>query len=622
MTLILVRVLSVVFSLFLFYTAGFGQVTPEWQRVFPFLLATVLLVLLYPAGGDNRGKVFRYLDWAIVLAGILSMSYLILFQEEIAERLGRTTTVDLLMSMAGTAVTLELTRRSSGGILPLIALVSIGYAFVGPFLPGPLAHGGYSLDRTLRYIWLSSEGVFGLALGVMASFVTVYIMFGAFLEKTGGGRLFIALADLFTFRLRSGPGQSTVLASALFGTMSGSGVADVAAVGTFCIPVMKKAGYSAQFSAAVQGLASIGAQVMPPVMGASAFIMAELTGTPYIKIAAMAVIPAVLYYSSVASAVYFESARLGLSPAVDPAARRESRRVLRRTAVFVLPLAVLLYMLIDGYSPAKSAFWAILATIGVSFIQAESRLKVRELIEALEAAARGSLMLWSACACVGIIISMVTMTGIGGKFAELVVALSGESLFLALVITLAASIILGTGLPTVPSYLLLAILVAPSLSKLGLPPLVAHFFIFFYGVTSDLSPPTALAPFTAAGIARADPWQTTWLVCRIGLPVFIVPFLFVYSPSLLLLGTWAETLRAFPPALMGCVVFAMGIIGFTWRDASITDRIGLILSSFFLISANRYGILFGLLLLAAVLGSQRFRSNRAALIQGREKHET
>lgn len=604
----MVRVLSVVFSLVLLYTAGFGEFTPEWQRILPFLLVTVILVLLYPAGGGHRGRLFLYLDGAVVVAGIASMAYLILFQDEIAERLGRTTTADLLMSVAGTVVTLELTRRTSGSTLPLIALVFIGYAFVGPFLPGPLAHGGYALDRTVRYIWLSSEGVFGLAVGVMASFVTVYILFGSFLERTGGGRLFIALADLFTFRLRSGPGQSTVLASALFGTMSGSGVADVAAVGTFCIPVMKQAGYSPQFSAAIQGLSSIGAQIMPPVMGASAFIMAELTGTPYIRIAAMAVIPAMLYYACVASAVYFESARLGLRPAVDPDARRQSLRVLRRTAVFLLPVAVLLYMLI-GYSPARSAFWAILATIGVSFVQADTRLDVRDVIEALEVAARGSVMLWSACACVGIIISMVTMTGIGGKFAELVVAISGESLFLALVITLAASIILGTGLPTVPSYLLLAILVAPSLGKLGLPLLAAHFFIFFYGVTSDLSPPTALAPFTAAGIAQADPWKTTWLVCRIGLPVFIVPFLFVYSPSLLLLGTWSETLRALVPALLGCVVFAMGMIGFTWKDASRADRVGLILSSCLLISANLYGVLLGLALGAAVLGSQKLRSS-------------
>jgi TRAP transporter 4TM/12TM fusion protein len=599
------RLLAIAFSLILFYTAGFGEFTPEWQRVFPFVLVTILLVLLFPAG--RGGWLSRCLDAAMVLAATVSMAYLIVFQEAIAERLGRTTTADLLISIAGTLVTLELTRRTSGPTLPLIALGSIAYAFVGPLLPGPLAHGGYSLDRTLRYVWLSSEGVFGLAVGVMASFVTIYILFGAFLERTGGGRLFIALADLFTGRLRSGPGQSTVLASALFGTMSGSGVADVAAVGTFCIPVMKRAGYSSQFSAAIQGLASIGAQIMPPVMGASAFIMAELTGTPYIRIAAMAVIPAVLYYACVGSAVYFESARLGLRPELDPEARRERWRVLRQTGVFLVPVAVLLYMLIGGASPARSAFWAIVATIAVSLLQAETRLGFGDVVEALESAARGSLMLWSACACVGIIISMVTMTGIGGKFAELVVALSGESLFLALVITLVASIILGTGLPTVPSYLLLAILVAPSLAKLGLPLLAAHFFIFFYGVTSDLSPPTALAPFTAAGVAGADPWKTTWLSCRIGLPVFIVPFLFVYSPSLLLLGTWTDTLRAFVPALAGCVVFAMGTIGFTWRHASLLDRAGLILASFFLISANLAGVLIGVILAAAVLGRHRLR---------------
>jgi len=314
---------------------------------------------------------------------ILSMGYLILFQEEISERLGRTTPLDFFMSIAGTVVTLELVRRNVGLTLPLIAIGFVAYGFAGPYIPGFLGHGGYTLERTLRYIWLSSEGVFGLAVGVMSSFLTIYILFGAFLEKTGGGKLFIALANLVTSRMRSGPGQSSVVASALFGTMSGSGVADVAAVGTFCIPVMKKAGYSPKFSAAIQGLSSMGAQIMPPVMGASAFIMAELTSTPYIKIAAMAVIPAILYYTCVASAVYFESMRIGLRPATSPGERAESRRVLRKSAVFFLPVGVLLYMLIDGYSPARSAFWAILSTIGASMVQKETRLKPKDYLEAL-----------------------------------------------------------------------------------------------------------------------------------------------------------------------------------------------------------------------------------------------
>jgi len=603
---LLVRYLSIVFSLFLFYTAGFGEFTPEVQRVFPFLLCAFMIIFLYPTLPRRGGNLSRAVDGALLLACILCMGYLILYQEEIAERLGRTTPTDFFMSFLGTVLTLELVRRTVGPTLPLIAVGFIAYAFIGPYLPGFLGHGGYSWERTLRYIWLSSEGVFGLAVGVMASFVTIYILFGAFLEKSGGGKLFIALANLFTARLRSGPGQSTVVASALFGTMSGSGVADVAAVGTFCIPVMKKAGYSPEFSGAIQGLASMGAQIMPPVMGASAFLMAELTGTPYIRIAAMAVIPAILYYTCVASSVYFESLRIGLQPATGREEWAESRRVLRKSAVFFLPLAVLLYMLIYGYSPAKSAFWAILFTMAVSLIQKETRMKPRDFLAALETAARGSLMLWSACACVGIIISMVTMTGVGGKFAEIVLSLSGESLFLALVITLIASIILGTGLPTVPSYLLLAILVAPSLQKLGLPLLAAHFFIFIYGVTSDLSPPTALAPFTAAGIAGADPWKTTWLVCRIGLPVFVVPFLIVYSPALLLIGPWTEILLSSISAVLGCVIFAMGMIGFTWKPATVIDRILLLLSSLFLIGATLYGDAIGLLLTAGVLLKQKY----------------
>ncbi len=609
----IVRFLSIAFSLFLFYTAGFGEFTPEIQRVLPFLLCAIMIVFLYPTFPGKKGNLSRAVDWVLLLACILCTGYLILYQEEIAERLGRTTPTDFFMSVLGTVLTLELVRRTVGPTLPLIAIGFIAYAFIGPHLPGFLGHGGYSWERTLRYIWLSSEGVFGLALGVMASFVTIYILFGAFLEKSGGGQLFIALANLVTSRMRSGPGQSTVVASALFGTMSGSGVADVAAVGTFCIPVMKKAGYSSEFSGAIQGLASMGAQIMPPVMGASAFLMAELTGTPYIRIATMAVIPAILYYTCVASSVYFESQRIGLQSATGQEERAHSRRILRKSAVFFLPVGVLLYMLIYGYSPAKSAFWAILFTIGVSMIQRETRIKVRDFLDALETAARGSLMLWSACACVGIIISMVTMTGVGGKFAEIVLALSGESLFWALVMTLIASIILGTGLPTVPSYLLLAILVAPSLEKLGLPLLAAHFFIFFYGVTSDLSPPTALAPFTAAGIAGADPWKTTWLVCRIGLPVFVVPFMIVYSPGLLLMGTWGEILRSFITALLGCIVFAMGMIGFTWKPATLIDRILLILSSFFLIGATFYGDALGVILLAAILLKQKYWAGKTVV---------
>lgn len=555
----LVRVLALALAVFILYTSAVVEFSLAIQRGVPLALITLICLLTMPLGGDNSKPVHRLVDLALAAGALFAIGHLIYQYDDIAMRLGWPEDIDIIAALIGTVVVIELGRRTTGLALPIIAGVFLAYAGFGWLIPGHFGHGGYDLERIASMSWLSQEGVFGVPVGAMASFVTTYMLFGAAFEKTGAGRVFIDLARLVTRRSRSGPGFSAVAAGGLFGMVSGSGVSDTAAVGTFTIPVMKRAGYAPELAASIQALASIGAQVMPPIMGASAFLMAEIVGVPYVTIAAAAIVPALLYYLIVGAAVYFESGRIDARH-VDDEAGAKLGDIARQSLILIIPIGVLLYLLIEAYTASFSVFWATVAVVAVAAVRRETRLGFRGLIEALEDGARQSVQLWAACAIVGIIVAMVTMTGIGAKFAEVLITVASGSLLAALILTMLASIVIGTGLPTVPSYLLLAILMAPALVKLGLPVLVAHFFIFYFGVLADLTPPTALAPFTAAGIARADPWRTTWVVMRLGLPLFALPFMFAYSPALLV-GPADDMLLAALPIVIACIAFCLANTG-------------------------------------------------------------
>lgn len=602
---LLIIAFSMLLSLFILYTIVLGEYTAMVQRGIPLLLSTTIIFLMKPF---KKGKLFSLLEILFILGIWFSAGYIILYYEEIANRIGITTTLDTVTSIIGTIVVLEMTRRMAGLIIPVIAMVFLLYSILGGFIPGLLGHGGFSLDRVARYMWLSGDGVFGTPTGVVVSYIIIFVIFAAFLENSGTGNFFIRLSYAITGRLRSGPAMCAVVASSLFGTISGSAVANVAGTGVLTIPLMKKAGYEPRFAGAVEAVASTGGQIMPPVMGAGAFILAEITGIPYIRVCAMAMIPALLYYFGVAMAVHFEAIRKGLRPVAKEDVPNLFE-VLKEGWLFLIPIFTLIMLLIVGYSPGRCAFFAILASIVIGVIR--KNLRFSEIFETLVKGAQMSLQLVSLCACVGVIVGAITMSGIGVKFSEFVILLSGGKLFLALIFNMIASIILGMGVPTVAAYLLLVVVTAPTLIQLGISLFSAHFFVYYFGCLSAITPPVAMAAYTGAGIAGSGPMETGLTASKIGLVAFIVPFIFAYNPIFLLEGSLTDLLIAIPTAIIGIIILSISTIGCGLRKKYFyAERIVLLASAILLIKPGLYTDLAGLSLFASVLAYKKFFGDR------------
>jgi len=559
-------VLSVGLFCFILYTSIFGEYSSDIQRGLPFVIIAILILLRIPIVPDARW--LRVIDLVLMAGAIYAVSYVSLNGALISKRIGRLNPNDVTAAIIGIVVLFEIARRTIGMLLPILAALFFFYAAYGNYLPYSIAVSGASLPRVALASWIGSDGVFGIAFGVMVGVVYVYMLVAALMERSGGTHALVHLAHMLTRSSRSGAGMTTVVSSGLFGMASGSGVADVVAVGSANIPAMKQAGYSPPFAASVQALSSIGAQVMPPVMGSSAFILAELTGTPYAKVAMMAIIPAVLYYLCVAAAVYFEARLLNLTAGGKP----PLPITIFETIIGVGPLALLIWLLVGGMSPSQAGFITIGVVLVIALLRRNVELSPRRLLRAVVEGTVNSLPLWSATALIGLIVAAVTLTGLTNEISLGVIALSKSSLLLALVVIMIASIILGTALPTIAAYLLLVVMVAPALTNLGVPLVIAHFFIFYYGVTSDLTPPTALAPLTASVIAKADFWETCWHTMRIGLPIFVLPFTFVYQPALLLMGSVEEIIAASMSCGLAIIAFAAGTTGYLSRPLGALGR--------------------------------------------------
>jgi len=598
---ILITTFSISLSLFIFYTIIFGEYPAMVQRGIPLFFVTTLVFLMNPT---KEKKPLSFSEIILIVGAWIAIGYIILFYEDIANRIGLTTNLDTITSIIGTIIVLEMTRRKTGWILPILAIVFILYAIFGGAIPGFWGHSGFPLDRAARYIWLSGDGVFGIPTGVCVAFIIIFIIFAAFLEQSGAGDFFIQLSYAVTGRLRSGPAMSAVAASSLFGTISGSAVANVAATGVFTIPLMKNAGYDPKFAGATEAAASTGGQLMPPVMGAGAFVMAEITGTPYIKICAIALIPAILYYFGIAMSVQFEALRKGIKP-VPPESIPNVVSVLKGGWYFLLPIVVLLTFLIKNYTPGRSAFFAILTTIIIGMLKKKKRLSLLDISKALGKGAQMSLTLVSLCACVGVIIAMITMTGVGSKFSEFVIFMSGQKLLLALVLNMIASIILGMGVPTVAAYLLLAIVTAPTLVKLGLPLLTAHLFVYYFGIVSAITPPVAMAAYTGAGISGAGPMETGVTATKVGLVAFIIPYMFAYNPVFLLMGSLSSTVFSLSSAIIGIIAMSMATIGYGLRRYNPIERIVLFCSAITLIIPGLYTDGLGVILFILILLDRR-----------------
>ncbi len=494
----------------------------------------------------------------LLIVGVVASSlYLVTQHEALVRRAGSPTLLDLVGGLVALVVVLELARRTTGWGLVTVALLALVYAVAGPWLPGILAHRGYGFTRLMEHLYLSTEGIWGVPLGVSADFVYLFVLFGALLEMAGGGNLLIGLADRVAGGTRGGPAKTAAVASALMGSLSGSAVANVVTTGTFTIPLMRRSGFKPFFAGAIEAAASTGGQLMPPIMGAGAFILATWTNIPYTRVAVAAAIPAILYYVALLMAIHFRAGRQGLEPGGLP----EPEPVLRRLHL-LLPLAIIVLLLGMGRSPMRAAFWGVVSALAVSMVSRETRPGGRGLERALVAGASGAVQVAAACAAAGVVVGVASLTGIGLRMSELIITVSQGNLLAALILTAGGSILLGMGLPTTAAYVVLAALGAPALIELGVPLLASHLFIFYFGCISNVTPPVSLAAYAASGIAGSPALRTAWTAMLLASAGFLVPFMFVYGPALLLMGEPVEILVVSGTAVAGVTALAAATMGY------------------------------------------------------------
>jgi TRAP transporter 4TM/12TM fusion protein len=603
------------FALFHVWTsAPFTGTFPDLiQRAVHLAFAFVLCFGLYPAR-PGRSPAHRPSATDVVLAAsaLAALGYVIRHYDWIMENPGDSTPAAIVLGTVITLVTLEAARRTIGLAFTALAVLAIAYAWWGNLIPGAWGHRGFGWVTIQEALYLSTQGILGPVTGISATLVAVFLVFGAVLYHTGGGETFVDLAKLVAGRSWGGPAKVSVFSSAFFGTISGSAVANVVVDGIFNIPLMKRMKYRPEFAAAVEATASSGGQIMPPVMGAGAFIMAELLQIPYVQVAMAAAVPAVLYYLGCGAAIHFEARRLGLAR-VPPELMPRAREVFawRRSAALFVPIVLLCWFLLQGYTAQTSTFWSIVASL-VIFVAsgtswADCRARGLGLWRAFEAGGRAIVQVATLIAAAGIVMGMINLTGVGVKLSEFIIAASGQSLLAALFFAMLVCLVLGMGLPTTAAYVLAASVVAPALIKLGALPLAAHLFVFYFAIISAITPPVCAAVYVAAAIARADWVRTGLIATRLGLAGFIAPYMFVYAPALLLEGPPLEIAWAALTACLGVIALAAGAMGFFHRPAGALERLALVAAALLLIKPGLPTDLAGLALLGAVLARQRRR---------------
>ena len=609
-----VSALAITFSVFQLYTATFGVLDAQLQRAVHLGFGLALVYLLYPSRKRwSRTKVHP-LDVVLAILGAASPAYIVLEYQQLVLRSGTVTTPDLAVGLIGILLVVEATRRVVGIPMVTVVLCFIAYAFAGPYMPGVLAHRGLTLNQLVGHLYFTTEGIFGIPLGVSSTFIFLFILFGAYLESTGLGKFFIDLANSIAGWASGGPAKVAVLSSGLMGTVSGSSVANVVGTGSLTIPMMKKLGYHKNFAGAVEAAASTGGQLMPPVMGAAAFLMAEFVGVPYIDIVKAAVIPALLYFTGVWLGVHFEAKRSNLKGLPREQLPKFGRLFIERGHL-ALPLVVIVYLLASGYTPMRAALVAIVLSIVCSALRKSTRMKPIEIVRGLDKGARNVLSVLVACASAGIVIGVVTKTGVGLKLASGLLALSGGLLLPTLFFTMITAIVLGMGVPTTANYVITSTIAAPAIIQMGVPVLAAHMFVFYFGIIADVTPPVALAAFAGAGIAGGNALKTGINASKLAIAAFIIPYMFVLSPVILMVdATIGNVLLATVTAIIGMVALSSALIGYLVDNCRAYERIILIAGGLMMIKPGMLTDIAGFVLFALVLVSQwqRKKAQRAA----------
>ncbi|MGN1049193.1 MAG: TRAP transporter permease [Selenomonadaceae bacterium] len=605
-----ISALAITFSVFQLYTAIFGVLDAQLQRAVHLGFAMALSFLLYPTRKSWSRTKLHPLDLVLAVLSAASPAYICICYQQLAMRSGIVTPVDLIMGVMGLLLVIEATRRVVGIPMVVVVLVFLAYAFAGPYMPGVMAHRGLTVQQLIGHLYYTTEGIFGIPLGVSSTFIFLFILFGAYLESTGLGKFFIDLANAVAGWASGGPAKVAVLSSAFMGTVSGSSVANVAGTGSFTIPMMKKLGYRKEFAGAVEAASSTGGQLMPPVMGAAAFLMAEFVGAPYIEIVEAAVVPAMLYFAGLWLGVHLEAKRTNLK-GVPRDQLPKAWLIFKERGHLALPLIVIVYLLVSGYTPMRAALVAIVLSILASSLRKSTRMKPIEIVNGLESGARNVLGVVIACASAGIIIGVVTKTGVGLKLASGLLALSGGMLLPTMFFTMITSLILGMGVPTTANYVITSTIAAPALIQMDVPVLAAHMFVFYFGIIADVTPPVALAAYAASGISGGKPLLTGVNASKLAIAAFIIPYIFVLSPELLMINaTPTGILWAVATAIIGMVGLSSAMIGYLYYHSTWYERIILFASGLLMIIPGIVTDVPGLMLFMLILVGQKARKAR------------
>jgi len=638
---------SLVFTAFYLYLAWalvdrlgvLGEVRHGWA--FIALVGFVAFISLpFPQFGGTGDKL-SWVDWPLaIVAAAVSLYFVVFFDDVFIARVGAPIAQDYMMGVLAIVIVMEASRRTMGPLLPVIGMACLLYALLGRHMPGILAHRGYSVDRVVNHIYVGTEGIYGIAVGVVATYVFHFVLFGILAQMTGLGRLFMDLATIAAGRFSGGPAKVCVVSSGMFGMISGSAIANAVTTGSLTIPLMKKYGFSSRFAGAVEASASCGGQVTPPVMGASAFVMAELLGVPYKLLVLVAIVPALFHYFACLTMVHLEAKRLRLK-GVEPHLIPRLSRVIGESWHLVFPLIALVTMLLLDFTPFLSAFWGIVLCFVCSYIPLIARklgwgelqgqtLTWGPLIEGLSEGAKYALAIGAACACVGLILGTLTLSGLGFKFSGAVIDLAGHvgewvraidpsglvtengaKVFFGLLFVAIACILMGTGIPTTPTYIILASIAAPALATLGVPLLATHFFVFYYGVLADVTPPVALAAYAAAGIAGSEPMRTGLTAFRLSMGKALVPFMFTYTPALLFIDfAWAPFVSAIVAGVIG--ILALSAAYARWWAMTITrvEQVVLTAGGLILVFNQFWLNVIGIAIVAITLGMNTLRARR------------
>jgi len=597
---LLVRYIAIAMSLFQLYT-GIFQFTAMNQRVPHVIFAYILIFLLYPISSRKRDDRITWDGYLFALISLGIGLYVLLTWFRKIGAIGLAAPwYELIMGGILIILSIDAARRTVGWAFPCVAIFFLFYARFGEILPGPLAHKNYELERIITSMFITTEGIFGMLAGISATFVFLFILFGSMLREAGGGEFFLRLAYSLFGHVRGGPAKVAVVASSLFGMISGSGTANVAGTGQITIPLMKRTGYQPHFAGAVETAASAGGLLMPPIMGSAVFVIMELLGVTYLVILKAAILTAILYYLGLFLMIDIEAQKIGLV-----GLKKEELPSLKETLKdgwhFLIPIAVLVYFItVPRVSVTRAAFWATVSIPLVSFLRWKKRMTLQQLLDGLEKGARTALPVVAILALGGVVVGMITLTGLGLTMSSILIELSEGNLLLLLFLTMIASIILGMGVPPVAAYIVLAILVVPALIKMGVYPLAAHLFVFYFAVIAGITPPMAPDAFVAAGIADSDMMKTALTACRLALVVFILPYIFVYNNALLLMGSFWEILWVMITAVLGVFALASGLQGYMKRPISIPLRGLLFLSAIGLIMPGWKTDLIGMAILFAV----------------------